>query len=142
MKNMSETTRHVRAMTDFDLTTLVHTLPGMAYRCQWNRSWAMEFVSLGCQALTGYSCEELVGDATEPWHSLVHPEDMENVLDGIRAAITDEKPYQLAYRIVTREGLERWIQEDGRSVSMPGRTDLPGRLRLRYHRSQTRLSTN
>jgi PAS domain-containing protein len=129
-------------MTDFDLTTLVHTLPGMAYRCQWNRSWAMEFVSLGCQALTGYSCEELVGDATEPWHSLVHPEDMENVLDGIRAAITDEKPYQLAYRIVTREGLERWIQEDGRSVSMPGRTDLPGRLRLRYHRSQTRLSTN
>ena len=76
MKNATTTPERVREMTDFDITSLLHDLPGMAYRCQWNGTWEMEFVSLGCQSLTGYSCEEPVGNRDRPWISLIHPDDV------------------------------------------------------------------
>ena len=118
MKNVTGTTR--RAMTDFDITSFVHELPGMAYRCQWNGTWSMEFVSLGCQTLTGYSCEQLIGETARPWNALIHPDDVAWVSEAIRSAIHGERPFQLVYRVHTRTGIERWVQEDGRGISMPG----------------------
>ena len=120
MKNVTGTTQRVRAMTDFDITSFVHELPGMAYRCQWNGTWSMEFVSLGCQTLTGYSCEQLIGETARPWNALIHPDDVAWVSEAIRSAIHGERPFQLVYRVHTRTGIERWVQEDGRGISMPG----------------------
>ena len=42
------------------LSTLMKNLPGMAYRCLNHPRWPKTFVSEGCQALTGYTPEELI----------------------------------------------------------------------------------
>jgi diguanylate cyclase (GGDEF)-like protein/PAS domain S-box-containing protein len=42
---------------------------------------------------------------------LVHPEEREQVDRTFRSAITEQRPYQLAHRILTADGGVRWVQE-------------------------------
>lgn len=39
------------------LATLMNNLPGIAYRCQNDPAWTMEFISDGCVGLNGYRKE-------------------------------------------------------------------------------------
>jgi PAS domain-containing protein len=41
---------------------LLSNLPGMAYRCNYDRDWTMQFVSDGCFRLTVYHPESLLGN--------------------------------------------------------------------------------
>jgi PAS domain S-box-containing protein len=91
-------------------------LPGMAYRCEndWDRT--MEFVSEGCIELTGYSASDLIGRCKSSYAQVIHPEDRKSVWDQVQAALEQEAPFQLTYRIRTANGEEKWVWEQGRGV--------------------------
>jgi PAS domain S-box-containing protein len=98
------------------LSNLMSNLPGMAYRCKYDSSWSMEFVSQGCVELTGYSADDLVGNNTISYVELIHPEDRENVYNVIAKSVKQKSPFQLVYRIRTIEGKEKWVWEKGNAV--------------------------
>lgn len=99
------------------LATLMSNLPGMAYRCQNDSQWTMEFVSEGCTALTGYSPSDLLHNRTIAFGELIHETDRADVWDSIQAAIRDGQPFQLTYRILTADGTPKWVWEQGRIVN-------------------------
>ncbi len=94
------------------LRTLMGNLKGMAYRCPNDPSYPLVYASPGVLELTGYSPEDFTG-LRVAWHSLIHPEDVQQVWDGIQAALTARTPFTLIYRIRTRTGEERWVWERG-----------------------------
>lgn len=94
------------------LSSLVSNIPGMVYRCRNNRDWTMEFVSSGCLELTGYN-SELVINNTTAWNDIIHPEAREYVWMTIQTAVQNQQPFDLTYRIITREGDEKWVWERG-----------------------------
>jgi PAS domain S-box-containing protein len=104
---------------DFDITELVQNLPGVAYRCRWNGTWSMEFVSDGCRRVTGYEPEEMVGESALPWQSLLHPDDFSAIATEITLATVHRDSFQVVYRVFTKDGAERWFMEEGRVVSAP-----------------------
>lgn len=106
-----------RRETDRRLAVLMANLPGMAYRCRNAPGWQMDFVSEGCLALTGYSSEELVSGKITNYERTIHPEDRAMVWDAIQEAVTRGAPFRINYRIVTRQGRERHVFEQGRLVS-------------------------
>ncbi|MEX2490173.1 MAG: PAS domain-containing protein [Nitrospirales bacterium] len=58
------------------LRSLMHNLPGMAYRCRWDPDWTMSFVSEGANALCGYDPSELIGKGAVSWgREIIHAED-------------------------------------------------------------------
>ncbi|MFN2455638.1 MAG: PAS domain S-box protein [Pyrinomonadaceae bacterium] len=108
------------------LLTLLSNLPGMAYRCRNDADWTMEFVSDGCFDLTGHASPDLIENRAISYASLIHQDDRERVWQEVQAALLEHQPFQLTYRIVTATGTEKWVWEQGRSVSYGEATKLEG----------------
>lgn len=97
--------------------SLMSSLPGMAYRCQNTPDYTMEFVSAGCKALTGYEPDDLIHNRRLSYDSLIVPEDRPFVWEKIQAAIGQNRPYRLEYRIRTASGAIKWVWEQGAGVT-------------------------
>jgi PAS domain S-box-containing protein len=98
------------------LFTLMSNLPGMAYRCRNDINWAMEFVSEGCLALTGYPCSELQDNRIVSYGNLIHPDDRQMVWDRVQEAVAGRRHFQFEYRICTAIGELKWVWEQGVGV--------------------------
>ncbi|MFW6216256.1 MAG: response regulator [Desulfohalobiaceae bacterium] len=98
------------------LSTLTANLPGMAYRCKFDRHWTMHFVSQGAKELTGYEPEELLHNKKISYADLVIPWDRERVWNEIQFAVASSRPYTLEYRIQDAGGNQRWVWEKGMAV--------------------------
>jgi PAS domain S-box-containing protein len=98
------------------LSTLISNLPGIAYRCRNDQQWTMEFISLGCLDLTGYSVDELTGNHKTSFNEIIIPEDREAVRETVTQAITVRQPFKMNYRITTKDGGNKWVWEQGRGV--------------------------
>lgn len=98
------------------LATLMNNLPGMAYRCQNDPQWTMEFVSDGCLELTGYRAAALMDNQERSYASLIHPEDRWLVWENVQKALAERRPFQITYRILTAEGKDKWVWEKGEGI--------------------------
>jgi two-component system sensor kinase FixL len=97
------------------LETLLQNLPGMAYRCLNREHWPMDFVSQGCYDLCGYHRHEIESQAIL-WGNFTHPDDIDEVDRKVRSAADNSQPFEVEYRIITRDGTEKWVWERGRAV--------------------------
>jgi len=97
------------------LETLLKNLPGMAYRCLNQSHWPMDFVSQGCFELCGYHREEIESQQVL-WGDFTHPDDVGEVDRIVRAATSRGDPFEVEYRIITKDGTEKWVWERGRPV--------------------------
>jgi diguanylate cyclase (GGDEF)-like protein/hemerythrin-like metal-binding protein/PAS domain S-box-containing protein len=94
-------------------SVLLANLPGMAYRCQLDRNWTMEFLSEGCLLLTGYHSDDLVQNKHLTFNDLIVPEYRELLWDSWQKAIQSSQPVRLEYRITTSDNKEKWVLEQG-----------------------------
>ena len=97
------------------LETLLKNLPGMAYRCLNLKHWPMDFVSEGCFELCGYHKHEIESQSVL-WGDFTHPEMIDEVDRTVREAADLGEPFEVEYRIITREGIEKWVWERGRVI--------------------------
>jgi PAS domain S-box-containing protein len=98
------------------LATLLGNLNGLVYRCRNDRDWTMEFVSEGCEALTGYPAGDLLGNRVVSYAQVIQSQDRERIWEEVQAALEKKAPFQLSYRIRTRAGAEKWVWEQGCGV--------------------------
>gem|GEM_PF-4280302 len=98
------------------LATLFGNLPGMAYRCELDEFWTMNFISEGCLEITGYHPEELIGNKVVSFEELIIADDREWVRDDVNLAISRKTRYELTYRIQHRTKGIRWLWERGQGV--------------------------
>jgi PAS domain S-box-containing protein len=98
------------------LSTLMNNLPGMAYRCNYDNDWTMQFVSKGCFELTGYRPVDLVENKKLSYNDLINPEDREKVRRRVVNALDKKKPYVLSYKIRAASGEVKWVWEKGEGV--------------------------
>ncbi len=106
------------------LETLISNLPGIAYRCRNEREWPMHYVRGECRKLTGYEAEELERGEVGWGEDVIHPDDREVVWDAVQYAIEDDIPFEVTYRIRTKDGETRWMWERGRQIDAgPGEVE-------------------
>jgi len=102
------------------LSTLMGNLPGMVYRSSNNKEWTMQFVSKGCYELTGYPPEELIQNSVRSYNDIIHPNDRDYVWAMVQKAVETKTSFQLEYRIITAQGIKKWVWEQGSGVYSNG----------------------
>ena len=102
--------------TQRTLETLISNLSGLVYRCRHDENWTMEFASEGCLELTGYSSADFVLHQKVSFQDLVHPDDLDIISVEMDAAIGEKRPFEIVYRIITANGEEKWVWEQGQAV--------------------------
>ncbi len=109
------------------LSSLLHSLPGMAYRCQYDDQLKVIYMSVGVEVLTGYPADEFVS-STVHFRDLIHPEDVARVRTATQTGLRDRRDVEVEYRLVARDGTEKWLlsrcrgvyTEDGRPLFLEG----------------------
>lgn len=113
-----ERTRAADALRESErmLWTLMSNLPGMACRCRMDDRSTLEFASEGCLELTGYAPAALVHSEVKGYEDLIHPDDRPAIRTEVQEAVREGRPYKLTYRIITANGVHKWVWEQGRGV--------------------------
>ena len=94
------------------LEVLLGNLPGMVFSCDYEAPRSLRIVSWGCKDLTGYEDAELAGTVAR-WSDLVHEEDRARVWEEIETAVSTNSTYETQYRIVAKDGSQKWVRERG-----------------------------
>ncbi len=95
---------------------LLSHLPGLAYRCKFDRDWTMEFVSEGCEPLTGYEPEALVDNRDLSYNDLVAPEYRELLWAEWEQVLQQHRHFRYEYQIITKSGSRKWVLELGQFI--------------------------
>ncbi len=97
------------------LRQIIDLVPGVSYRVLTSAEGlsSVDFVSPNVQELLGITPAELMADSRAV-HRLRHPDDQARAARAIREAFSDQRPLDIEYRIVRRDGRELWIQQTNR----------------------------
>ncbi len=97
-------------------SVLLSNLPGMAYRCNYDREWTMQFVSEGCHELTGYQADELLYNKKLSFNDIIAPEYREALWDRWRDIVREKRQFREEYEIITASGKRKWVLETGQVI--------------------------
>ena len=93
--------------------SLIGNIPGAAYRCLFNQSWDMLFLSDAVEGIAGYPASDfMLPTPSRSWQQIIHPED--RIL--VQQMDSFEHSFQLEYRILHQDGSVRWVLEQGDAV--------------------------
>ncbi len=95
---------------------LLSNLPGMAYRCSYDRKWTMQFVSDGCFELTGYKPESLLHNRDLSFSDLIDPGYREVIWDIWARVLKSKTVFKDEYKITTASGETKWVYEQGQGI--------------------------
>ncbi len=91
-------------------------LPGLAYRCNNDSDWTMQYVSQGCYNLTGYKPESLLYNSEISFNEIIAPEYRDLLTQEWERILPKRAPFKYEYEIITATGERKWVLEMGQGV--------------------------
>lgn len=95
---------------------IISNLLGFTYRCMPDDDWTMLFMSDQIENISGYSPLSFTGNGGMKYKSIIHPDDLERLREGISEAVMNNRQFDLEYRINHKKGQPVWVHESGRGV--------------------------
>lgn len=95
---------------------LLSHLPGLAYRCEYDSDWTMQFVSDGCYKLTGYKAESLIGNKEFSFNEIIAPEYRNILCREWERVLALRTSFRYEYEIITKAEKRLWVLEMGQGI--------------------------
>ena len=102
-----------------ELESAVAKIPAAVYRCRCDAYGTIEFLSDQIEELVGYPASDFIDNRVRSYDSIVHPDDLDQVIAEVSDAIERGFTYSLEYRVMHVSGEPRWVAEHGRPVFGP-----------------------
>tara|TARA_R110000787_G_scaffold1729_3_gene7311 strand:- start:1443 stop:2222 length:780 start_codon:yes stop_codon:yes gene_type:complete len=106
----------VRHASYRSLQSLVDRLPAMLYRARNNISWSMEYVSEGCENVTGYSAQTMLNQPQVSLGAMIHAADAGYVWEQVQIALENQNTFTIQYRLTQANGNEIVVLDKGRGL--------------------------
>jgi PAS domain S-box-containing protein len=97
-------------------SVLLSNLPGLAYRCNFDREWTMQYVSAGCTELTGYTPASFLYNRDLSFNDIIGPEYRENLWKEWEHVLSNKLTLRYEYEITTSRGERKWVLELGQGI--------------------------
>jgi len=98
---------------------LVEKLPGIVLLRSAENTLVTLYISPQVETILGYTSEEWLADP-EFWEKALHPLDREHIIEKIRQATQQQKPFHAEYRMLSRYGAIVWIYEQSHLIYSNG----------------------
>ncbi len=95
--------------------TLIRNIPGVSFHCSFAPEWKMIFISDAVFNLTGWIPQDFIEGRVRLFE-LVHPDDRQRVNDTCVQAAGEKRDFENVYRLIHRDGRERWVRESSGPV--------------------------
>jgi len=95
--------------------TLIRNIPGVSFHSSFAPDWQMLFISDAVYGLTGWMPEDFAAGRVTLF-DLVHPDDRQRVNENCLQAASEKRDFENVYRIMHRDGRERWVRESSGPV--------------------------
>ncbi len=116
--DVTDLRRTIQALQESERSksVLLSNLPGMAYRCAYDRDWTMQFVSEGCFDLTGYLPNELIDNACISFNEIICPEYREPIWQESVMHLDSHQGNRYEYEILTASSERKWVLDINQGV--------------------------
>lgn len=101
--------------------SLVKNIPGIIYLCYYDEHWTMHYMVKEIENISGYPASDFINNNVRSYASIIHPDDVDLVDKAIEEGVSKNKPYEIEYRIIRKDGEIVWVYEKGQKV--PGHDD-------------------
>jgi PAS domain S-box-containing protein len=97
--------------------SLIGNIPGISYRSSAEGAQPMVFLSDAVERVTGYPARDFLGASPRRrFANLIHAADRVRVSETVAAALREDRPYLVEYRLLHADGSTRWLWENGTGV--------------------------
>ncbi|MHA1480691.1 MAG: PAS domain-containing sensor histidine kinase [Candidatus Thorarchaeota archaeon] len=96
---------------------LAENLPALPYRMFLQEGNRIQLFNDMLNTITGYTLADLKEMKVCSIEQLMVPDDRRNVIHEIKKAITENRHFELEYRIWHRDGTIRWLHERGKPIT-------------------------
>jgi PAS domain S-box-containing protein len=102
------------------LRALMVNVPGAIYRSAWHADHTIALISDEIERISGYPPANFIASSKRTLMSIIHPDDRVQVMEAVKHAGDEDRPFVLEYRIVRPDGELRWVLDRGQLVRGPG----------------------
>jgi PAS domain S-box-containing protein len=99
---------------------LADNIPGTVYLSNNDENWSDIYLNDEIENLTGYPKSDFLEKKIK-YKSLIHPEDVKNTDDEIKASLSEGKKIHLIYRIIDKNNQIKWVEEFGDAIYKDGK---------------------
>ncbi|UCE70237.1 MAG: PAS domain-containing protein [Flavobacteriaceae bacterium] len=98
------------------IKSIIDNVPGAIYRCKWDESFEMLFISDAFRDITGYSISRFIGTSKEAFIHLIFPDDVEESQAKVQEALRKGEGFDIEYRMIRKNGQIVWVNERGKGI--------------------------
>jgi len=96
--------------------SLVSNIPGITFRCLNDSNWTMLYINNEVEKISGYPPFEFINNTIRSFESIIVHEDNDRIINLTKDAITQNKAWEIEYRIIHANGSIKWVYEKGRGI--------------------------
>lgn len=97
-------------------SSVLGRMSGFLYRCRADENYTMLEMTDGIERIFGYPAEEIIGNTTRTFTSIMCEEDVPLMDEVVGIALESRTDWTMEYRIRHRDGHYVWVTETGGGV--------------------------
>lgn len=103
--------------SELQYQNLLKNIPGIIYLSSCDEHWTVHYMTMEIEKISGYPASDFINNNVRSYASIIHPDDVDLIDQAVQESLSQNKAYEIEYRIIRKDGEIVWLYEKGQKVS-------------------------